>query len=60
MRIDGIPDAISRNYEVADGVGDCYNLKITNTSGIHNYCLEGGALVVRDPSAKIAVVYSGR
>ena len=60
MRIDGIPDAIARNYEVVDRVGDCYNLKIADTSGTHNYCLEGGALVVRDPRANIAVVYRGQ
>lgn len=60
MRIAGIPDAMSRNYKVTEKSGGCYSLEISGTSDTHSYCLEGQSLVVRDPSAKIAIVYSGR
>jgi len=60
MRISGIPDAISHNYKVTDKSGGCYSLEISGTQGTHSYCLEDQSLVVRDPSAKIAIVYSGR
>lgn len=60
MRIDGMPGEMARNYKVVSESGSCYTLEISGESGRHDYCLESDSLVVRDPNAKISVVYSGR
>lgn len=60
IRIEGIPEAITRNYKVVGESDGCYTLEISGDPGRHAYCIEGESLVVRDPSAKIALVYSAR
>lgn len=60
LRLDGIPDAMTMNYKVVNESDGCYTLEISGVPGRHSYCLEGESLVVRDPNAQIAVVYSGR
>ncbi|MBF6023429.1 hypothetical protein [Lysobacter niastensis] len=59
IRIAGFPEAIARNYKVVGEADNCYKLEINGAPGAHNYCIEGGNLIVQDPSAKLAIVYKG-
>lgn len=57
MRIDGMPDAISRHYRILDQQGDCYRMEINGAPGTHRYCLRGARLLVHDPSTPLTVVF---
>ncbi len=57
MRIDGMPEAISRNYRILDQQGDCYRMEINGAPGTHRYCLRGARLLVHDPSTPLTVVF---
>lgn len=58
LRIAGFGEAEARNYEVVGNSKGCYQLQIARSQGVHAYCIEGEQLVVKDPSAKLAVVFS--
>ena len=59
MRVAGFPEAVARNYKVVGEAGNCFKLEIKDAPGVHDYCIDNGRLVVRDPSAKLAIVYKG-
>lgn len=58
IRIAGFSDVVTRRYRLVGKEGNCSRLVISGAPGIHNYCLERGKLVIQDPSAKIALIYS--
>lgn len=57
MRVDGMPEAISRNYRIVDTQGDCFHMEINGAPGLHRYCLRGERLLVHDPSTPLTVVF---
>lgn len=57
MRVDGIAEAVSRNYRVLAEDGDCYKMAITGAPGTHAYCLRGEHLLVHDPATPLTVVF---
>ncbi|HYG05254.1 MAG TPA: hypothetical protein VD865_02455 [Stenotrophomonas sp.] len=57
MRVDGLPDAIARNYRVLGEQDGCYRMAISGAPGAHAYCVRGQRLLVHDPSTPLTVVF---
>jgi len=57
MRVEGLPEAISRNYRVLGEANGCYQMAINGTPGTHAYCLRGSHLLVHDPATPLTVVF---
>jgi len=51
----GSETATYRDHLAADG---CHALEVNGSAPRHSYCVSDGLLIVRDPSAQPAVVYS--
>lgn len=60
LYVDGFDGTTEKSYEVVSESDGCYTLEISDESATHEYCIEGESLVVHDPSAKIALVFSER
>lgn len=57
MRVDGMPEAVTRNYRVLGEQGGCYRMAINGAPGTHAYCLRGTRLLVHDPATPLTVVF---
>ncbi|HEY9252973.1 MAG TPA: hypothetical protein VIP30_00385 [Stenotrophomonas sp.] len=57
MRVDGMPEAVARNYRVLGEQDGCYQMAINGAPGTHAYCLRGTHLLVHDPATPLTVVF---